>query len=208
MKALLSSSLLAVVIGCSSAPPPAAPPDPAPAAVPPPAEPAAKSDAVARADALLEDMKRREAAFAKLERDNPPPPAPRLEDFIRPSVAPTPQPERPIIADSAQPPTSPGPEAASDERTTQRYWQDRMRQLQSRLDSDALALTAARANERDLDRYLSPDGSMTRTVADNMFKSRAEVARLTAAVASSRSDVTALQEEARRAGIPPGWLRP
>lgn len=76
------------------------------------------------------------------------------------------------------------------------------------LDSDRMALAAAQAQVQDLGRYVRPDGSMTRTVADNMFKARDTATQLAATVVSDEREITNLQEEARRAGVPPGWLRP
>jgi len=94
------------------------------------------------------------------------------------------------------------------------YWKDRMRVLTTQIDTDTLALQAA--TDR-LTRYLREleqsrvdvNGIplVSRTAKIQADFARDEVSRLTATVAADRTAVARLEEEARRANVPPGWLR-
>jgi hypothetical protein len=55
--------------------------------------------------------------------------------------------------------------------------------------------------------FIRPDGTMSHTIADRLLKARAEVNRLIGVIVNDKRAVSDLQEEARRAGVPPGWLR-
>lgn len=199
-------SVLAVALfGC------AAPPAPEPVERETAAEQPSSSvadTATAKADALLADMKRREAAFKEFERSMPPPPPPpRLEDF-----APRQEPAAPrAMAISSNQPTSSGPSQALESPAaaqSEETWKNRMRDLKARLDAAELSLASARAQVSDLQRYVREDGSMPPVVADNMFRARASVTDAAAATVFAQTQIKNLEEEARRAGIPSGWLRP
>jgi hypothetical protein len=121
--------VLLIGIACSGAPP-AQPPTPPPSQAVQPPVPAAevppKSEALARADALLEDLKRRQEAQEKYDREHPLPPAPPLPGSV---VA-------------VGPPAAVDP-AARDEN----WWKDRMRSLELALNEKEIKLAAAeRAN--------------------------------------------------------------
>jgi hypothetical protein len=209
MKDLPGATVLVIAfayLGCAAPPAqPVAANTPRPEA---PAPTAPVSDSVSRADALLAEMKQREEEFKKLEQELPkqPTPAMILDQSRAQATAALPAPAAPVnvVAPSQALAPAAAPTPAKDEA----WWKDRMRVLQSRLDSDTMSLAAARLHVQDLDRYVNQDGSMSRTVADNMFKARNTVTQLTAAVLSDEREITNLHEEARRAGVPPGWLRP
>jgi hypothetical protein len=97
------------------------------------------------------------------------------------------------------------PPGAKDEA----YWRDRMRPLRERLDSArALADDTKRRAEalmRSADRcfmlgIVCADYSESRRLTEEHTVLAAEVAR-------AEREVAALEEEARRAGVPPGWVR-
>ena len=179
---------------CHNTPPgqPQSQPLPAPAAV---AESAPKSEAIARADALLEDFRRREAAQAKYDRENPPPkfiPIPRtLVDAARTSSAatvsdaPASNAAAPAVAPGAVPVPAP---PARDEM----WWRRQMEALQMALDQELVKMAAM---EKMNMKYGYND-------AQAMYKAQA------AAVANARQAIERLRDEARRSGVPPGWLRP
>ena len=81
----LTAALVGLVClsGCSTPPTPPASIPPAEAPAPP-----APSASLSRADALIEDLKRREAAQAEADRRTPPPPAPRLPVTVIPQAPP------------------------------------------------------------------------------------------------------------------------
>ena len=161
----------------------------------PVAEPAPKNDAIARADALLEDLKRREAAQAKFDRENRAPaatpiPARAPGSRLTPSatalaVAP------PAATDvpAAQPaPASPAADAPARDET---WWRQQRQSLQRTLD-EALARLA----EAEKERYRFAYNDL-----------QAEYKQRVAAVAEARGALDRLHDEARRAGVPPAWLR-
>lgn len=161
---------------------------------------------IARADALLADMRRRETALREYERTAPPPPpAPRLEDFLPSQSAPAPTPYQPVGVATAAPTITVESSAAP---RLEEHWKNRMRELRARLDADGLALASARVQLRDVERYIRADGSMPPVVADNVFAARARVTELAAAIVFDEGQIANLEEEARRANVPSGWLRP
>jgi cell division protein FtsB len=126
------------------------------------------------------------------------PPAPVAE-------ATAPAPSKP--ADTTLMPTQGEPKAEA-------YWKDKMRGLETRLTADDAQLTAAASRLREYEAALSESQRaingevyVDRTLKAQVLATRDEVSRLRATVASDRSQIAALEEEARRAGVPPGWLR-
>ena len=85
-----------------------------------------------------------------------------------------------------------------------------MRVLQSALDTDQIRLLAMEGRVASL----TADFSRTDSVSDRLVLRRerdgalTEVARLKTAVVADMKAINAAEEEARRAGVPPGWLRP
>jgi hypothetical protein len=148
----LPASLLVLLIAtsCSGDPPAQPPPQPPPVEAPAsPSTDAPKSEAISRADALLEDLKRRQEAQ---EKDDP-------EDAA----------------------------AAREENR----WKDQMRVLELALNEKEIKLAAAeRAN-------LEAGDSVA----------QAEYKKIVAEVASARQAIEQLRDEAKRAGIPPSWLK-
>ena len=146
---MLRASLLLMLTAaaCDTAPPaqPAVQPAPAlaPAAV---AEPAPPSEAVARADALLEDLKRRQEAQEQYDRNHPP---------------------------------------GQDETS----WRDKARALDLTLNEALIEL----AKVEDL-----KNGDADAQAA---YKKRFD------AVTQARLAIEKLSDEARKAGVPPEWLK-
>jgi hypothetical protein len=181
-----STVVLMFVIAAACSQPPDAQPQTqaAPAAA---AEPAPKSEAIARADALLEDFRRREAAQAKYDRENPPPkfvPIPKsLVDAARTASA--------AAVPDTPPSSADAPSDAAPARN-EMWWKRQMESLQAALDQELVTLAAM---EKMNMKYGYND-------AQAMYKKQA------AAVANARQAIDRLRDEARRAGVPPGWLRP
>jgi len=95
------------------------------------------------------------------------------------------------------------------------YWKERMRNAQSALDSDRTFLAAAIVREKELAKRLDRgagdvirDGRLRARVDSEWEAAVTEVSRLTATVETDRLAIAALEDEARRANVPPGWLRP
>ena len=169
--------LLMLVAAAACSEPPAQPQTqttPA-AAGAPVAEQAPKSDAIVRADALLEDLKRREAAQAKFEREKA-----ATAALASPAVTDTP----------AAHPAPASPEAAAPARDAA-WWKQQMQSLQLVLAGELAKLAVA---EKENYQYGYND-------------LQAEYKRRVAAVAEARRAIERLHDDARRARVPPGWLR-
>jgi hypothetical protein len=110
------------------------------------------------------------------------------------------------LAPAVEPPS---PESPSPERG-EAYWRERMRPLRERLDHDrALAQDTRRRADalmRSADRCFQI-GIVCADYTESLRLSEQHKALL-AEVARDEQAVFALEGEARRAGVPPGWLRP
>ena len=91
----------------------------------------------------------------------------------------------------------------------QAYWAGRMKQLQEQLARDQSYADAmqSRINGLIAD-FAARDDPAQRAVIDrDRQKAVAELGRLNQTIQNDKKAVTDLEEEARRAGVPPGWLR-
>ena len=107
----------------------------------------------------------------------------------------------PAPADGAKP----GPEPARD----QAYWSSRAKELQGQLtrnETFAVALQS-RINALANEYTNQSDPIQQAAVASERQKSIDELNRLTRQIADDKTAIATLQEDARRAGVPPGWLR-
>jgi hypothetical protein len=131
-------------------------------------------------------------------------PAPRSEAAGSPLAA--------DPASTAQP--APGVEPASAETSSsergETYWRERMRPLRERLDRDRALAEETRRRADTLLRSADRCFQIGIVCADYTESLRLDEHHkaLLAEVARDQQAVVALEEEARRAGVPPGWLRP
>lgn len=143
---------------------------------------------------------------------------PPAKVYTNKDLAPSPPP-RPATAAPATPAPGAGerpdaPAASSGATATQvrdeAYWRERIRPVRERLDS---ARAVADDNRQRADELLRAAdrcfqiGIVCQDYTESVRLRDAQTA-LAAAVARAERDVAALEEEARRAGVPPGWLRP
>jgi hypothetical protein len=187
--------MLVTAAACSE--PPAQPQtQTAPAAVPAAlAEQAPKSEAVTRADALLDDLKRREAAQARFDRENPAPatipiPASLPASRATPSTAAAAV-ALPAATDAPAAQPAPDSPAAAAPARDQAWWKQQMQSLQQ-----ALAAASAKLAEAEKENYKYGYNDL-----------QAEYKKRVAAVAEARLAVERLHDDARRARVPPSWLR-
>jgi hypothetical protein len=91
----------------------------------------------------------------------------------------------------------------------QKDWADRMKELRAALDRDVLLAEAlqTRVNALTTDFVNRGDPAQRAVIAQNKQKAEDELARLNHAVEDEKKAIGDLEEEARRAGVPPGWLR-
>jgi hypothetical protein len=91
----------------------------------------------------------------------------------------------------------------------QAYWSGRMKELQTQLDRDQTYLEAlqSRINALSTDFVNRDDPAQRAKISADRQRAIAEQERLKQQIANGTKAIADLQEEARRAGVPPGWLR-
>jgi hypothetical protein len=91
----------------------------------------------------------------------------------------------------------------------QKYWSDKMKSLREQLDRDQTFLDALQNKINSLTtEFVNRDDPAQRTVIEqNRQKALGELGRLQKAILDDKKAITDLEEEARRAGVSPGWLR-
>jgi len=91
----------------------------------------------------------------------------------------------------------------------QAYWSGRLKGLQDKLarDKDYADAMQTRINSLTTDFVNRDDPAQRSVIEQNRNKSIAELGRLNTSVKDTQKAIDDLLEEARRAGVPPGWLR-
>jgi len=91
----------------------------------------------------------------------------------------------------------------------QAYWAGRLKAAQEQLARDETYASAmqSRINALTTDFVNRDDPAQKRTIEQDRLKAIAEMDRLKQAIANDKKALDSLLEEARRAGVPPGWLR-
>ena len=98
---------------------------------------------------------------------------------------------------------------AKDPKKDQAYWSGRKKDLQAKLDTDQTLAAAleSRINALNAD-FVNRDDPVQRAGIDrDRKKATEELERLKQSVQAGKKAVTDLEEEARKAGVPAGWLR-
>lgn len=170
----------------------------------------------------LGDLAKREAERRKTVKDDGKVLTNKDVPRVIPSSAPAPSPaaepsdaDKSTTAASGDKPAEAGQKdekdakATDDEPKDQKYWSERQRQLQDQLDRDETFLQAVqtRVNALTTDFVNRDDPAQRSVIAADRQKALEEVTRLNAAIVADKKAVADLEEEAHRAGVPPGWLR-
>jgi hypothetical protein len=146
-----------------------------------------------------------------------------LASVPEPAAPPSPAPESVTPADAADPADAKSEKAegaaagaAPEPRTTPSerprdapYWSGRLKDLTTQLERDRVLLEAlqSRINALTAD-FSSRDDPVQRSlVAADRQKALDELDRMRKSVASDQKAIADFREEARRADVPPGWLR-
>lgn len=199
MKIAVVMFSIAILAACGSEPTLAPEVAPAPAPTPAVAPEPPKSETLVRADALVAEMRAREAAQSKYDRENPPPPTPRMEDLIRTSTAPASNAIAPVPPVSDGTPGTAAPAAptapSADPKATEAWWKDQARNLQVKLEEDTALMNQAR------NAMLNSTLKITADEAEREYRARV------AAVQNSRAALDRFKDDGRRAGVPAGWTR-
>ena len=98
---------------------------------------------------------------------------------------------------------------AEDPAKDQASWSGRAKDLQTQLDRDQTFAVAmqSRINALTTEYTNQHDPGQQALLASDRQKSVAELNRLTKQIEADKKAIADLQEEARRAGVPSGWLR-
>ena len=102
------------------------------------------------------------------------------------------------------PPAGPDP-AARDEA----YWRGRITQVRDNLQRNETFRDAlqSRINALSTDFVNRDDPAQRAAIAFDRQKAIAELERVQSEIQQAGQQITAIEDEARRAGVPPGWLR-
>jgi hypothetical protein len=132
-------------------------------------------------------------------------------DDLRPSDGVTPPaaaaPAAPAAAASAQ--AKPEEKADEGPKKDEPYWRERVKQLRDSLQRARMFQEAlqTRINSLSADFAARDDPAQRGVVASDRQKALAELDRVTKEIADFEKQLSDLEDEARRAGVPPGWLR-
>jgi chromosome segregation ATPase len=127
-----------------------------------------------------------------------------------------PKPQTPAVASSVPstptvvPAEQPKPaEAKPEDQKDEAWWRGRMaqsREAQRRAEAFAEALQS-RINALSTDMVNRDDPYQRAKIGDDRQKALAELQRVTNEIEQAKKEITDIEEEARRANVPPGWLR-
>lgn len=125
---------------------------------------------------------------------------------LRPPSPATPAPtaEIPIPADK--------PEEEKEQKRDERdeaWWRARITEARAAVQRNELFLQAlqSRVNALSMEFVARDDPYQRARIGEDRQKALAEMERVTAEIALGRQQIEDIEEEARKAGVPPGWLR-
>jgi hypothetical protein len=136
--------------------------------------------------------------------------------YTNKDLSPTPSAPPPAAGTPTTPPAAgkddkaaPDKDKEKEPAKDQAYWSGRLKVLQTQLDRDSTFADAlqSKINALTTDFSARDDPAQRAVIERDRQKSIAEQNRLQKAIADDKKAIADLQEEARRAGVPPGWLR-
>lgn len=137
-----------------------------------------------------------------------PPPAP-ARNAVSPEPAEPPEPEEPSGSSTPAAPKAASAAASPEGTNTEAYWRDRI--LQARTDADRsrtyLEALQSRINALTMDFVNRDDPAQRALIEADRNKALAELSRLKIELDQQLKAIDGILEEARRASVPPGWLR-
>jgi hypothetical protein len=120
-------------------------------------------------------------------------------------TAPPPESAKPAVDTAAKSDA----EAETEPVKDQAYWSGRIKQLRTQLERDETYAQALQTQVNSLATdFVNRDDPAQRSVIESdRQKAIAELNRLKQTIVADRKAIDDCEEEARRAGVPPGWLR-
>jgi hypothetical protein len=133
--------------------------------------------------------------------DTPPPPA-------DPAAAPS-QPAAAAGDDQKKPADAGAAASETDKVQDEKYWAGRKKALQEQLDRDQTLLAAlqSRVNALTTDFVNRDDPAQRATISVDRQKALDEIGKMTSTITADKKAITDLEDQARRANVPAGWLR-
>ena len=121
----------------------------------------------------------------------------------------TAKPAAPDAAADAKPAADAKEAAEKKETRDQAYWSKRMSGMRAQLERDQTYLAAleSRISSLNMDFVNRDDPAQRDQIANDRIKAINELERLKKNIEQDKRDIDDLEEEARKAGVPPGWLR-
>jgi polyhydroxyalkanoate synthesis regulator phasin len=106
-------------------------------------------------------------------------------------------------------PAEPDKADEKDPKKTEEYWRERLQTARANLQRDELFLEAlqSRVNALSTDFVNRDDPAQRAVIGDNRQKTLAEMDRVRQEIDDLKKQIADIEEEARQAGVPPGWLR-
>jgi len=131
-----------------------------------------------------------------------------------PAASASAQTDKAAPADGAKP-SADGKDASADKKKTdepvkdQAYWSGRIGEARSALDRSKIFADAlqSRLNSLAADFVNRDDPAQRSQIELERQRAASELARVTKEIAEHTKAITDIEEEARKAGVPPGWLR-
>jgi hypothetical protein len=107
------------------------------------------------------------------------------------------------------PPAANAEKPAEDPKKDQKYWHDRIASARAELDRSKVYLDAlqSRINALSTDFVNRDDPAQRSVIEADRKRAIAELERLKAQIQLMTKGIADIEEEARRLGVPPGWLR-
>jgi hypothetical protein len=102
-----------------------------------------------------------------------------------------------------------GDQAAAGGGRDEAFYQNRIKELRAQLDRDTVLVSAVQTQINSLTSdFVNRDDPAQRSVIEqDRSRAIAELARLQKQVEADRKAISDFEDEARRANVPPGWLR-
>lgn len=125
----------------------------------------------------------------------------------------------PPSAQNPPPPVAPAPAAAKIEETKppepksdekdEAWWKNRINQVREELRRNEVFAEAlqTRINSLSTDFVNRDDPFQRAKIGEDRDKALAELSRVKAEIVNAKKQIEDIEEEARKAGVPPGWLR-
>jgi hypothetical protein len=186
---------------------------------------AASSGAAARlvraqslADVAKKEEERRKAVpapakvYTNKDLSAPPAGSPPPSSGTSSSTASTPSTASTAPTDSpkdAKGPSADKPEKEAGQTKDEKYWSGRLKELRDKLDRDTSFADALQTKVNSLTAdFVNRDDPAQRAIIErDRQKALAQLGALQKDIANGKKAIADLLEEARRAGVPPGWLR-